>query len=287
MIWIKTYKVFGNLIGLVWHNIQQNTNIHMRTLLFLAVFLLFPTAATAQNTRIKDPNPVGWWAGFATFKLNSKWGIHTEYQWRREDYVQTWQQALHRVGVNYQWSPKVQLRLGYAWIETFNYGDYPINGMGKDFTEHRVFQMATLTDKPGRLDVSHRFMLEQRWIGRYTAPELTREDEYFFVNRLRYMFRMQCPFKGKTLEDKEFYAAAYDEIFIGFGKNVNENVFDQNRIGLLIGYRLNKKIRMEGGYFNQILQLPREITLPGGTNGRNIFQYNTGFILNVFLNLDL
>jgi hypothetical protein len=259
----------------------------MRTLLFLAAILLFSSAATAQNTRIKDPNQVGWWAGFATFKLNSKWGIHTEYQWRREDYVQTWQQALHRVGVNYQWSPKVQFRLGYAWIETFNYGDYPINGMGKDFTEHRIFQMATLTDKPGRLDVSHRFMLEQRWIGRYTAPELTREDEYFFVNRLRYMFRMQCPFKGKTLDDKEFYAAAYDEIFIGFGKNVNENVFDQNRIGLLIGYRFNKTIRMEGGYFNQILQLPREIILPGSANGRNVFQSNTGFIVNVFLNLDL
>jgi hypothetical protein len=159
--------------------------------------------------------------------------------------------------------------------------------MGKDFTEHRIFQMATLTDKPGRLDVSHRFMLEQRWIGRYTAPELTREDEYFFVNRLRYMFRMQCPFKGKTLDDKEFYAAAYDEIFIGFGKNVNENVFDQNRIGLLIGYRFNKTIRMEGGYFNQILQLPREIILPGSANGRNVFQSNTGFIVNVFLNLDL
>jgi hypothetical protein len=44
---------------------------------------------------------------------------------------------------------------------------------------------------------------------------------------------------------------------------------------------------MEGGYFNQILQLPREIILPGSANGRNVFQSNTGFIVNVFLNLDL
>jgi len=98
---------------------------------------------------------------------------------------------------------------------------------------------------------------------------------------------MQCPFRGKTLDDQEFYAAAYDEIFIGFGKNVNENVFDQNRIGLLIGYRFSKKIRVEGGYFNQILQLPREITLPDSPNGRNVFQYNSGFIVNTFINLDL
>ncbi len=260
--------------------------MRLRQLLLLTFLALFSFAATAQNTRIKDPNQVGWWAGFTTFKLSSKWGIHSEYQWRRENFVTDWQQGLLRVGLNYQLTPKVQLRAGYAWAETFSYGNYPINGLGKDFTEHRVFQMATLTDKLGRLDVSHRFMLEQRWIGRYTSPELTREDEYFFVNRLRYMFRMQCPLQGKTLDNKEFYAAAYDEIFIGFGKNVNENVFDQNRIGLLIGYRFNKKFRIEGGFFNQILQLPREITLPDSPNGRNVFQYNSGFIVNTFFNLD-
>ncbi len=255
----------------------------------LLLSLSFCAADTsAQNTRISDHNRVGWWAGFATFKLSPMWSLHSEYQWRRENFVTDWQQGLLRVGANYQIGPKLQLRAGYAWAETFAYGDYPINGLGRDFTEHRAFQMATLTDRPGgRLDVSHRFMLEQRWIGRYTQPEAAREDEYFFVNRLRYMFRAQCPLQGNTLEDKEFYAAAYDEVFVGFGKNVNENVFDQNRIGLLLGYRFGKKLRVEGGFFNQILQLPREVTLPGSTNGRNVFQHNTGFILNTFFNIDL
>jgi hypothetical protein len=27
---------------------------------------------------------------------------------------------------------------------------------------------------------------------------------------------------------------------MGFGKNVNENVFDQNRLAILLGYRFNK-----------------------------------------------
>jgi hypothetical protein len=254
---------------------------------FIILFFICGSAAvSAQNTRLNDPNRIGWWANFATFKLNSKWGVHTEYQWRRENYVSTWQQSLFRVGVNYQLNPKVQLRAGYAWIETFNYGDFPINGLGRDFTEHRTYLMATLVDKPSIIDVSHRFMLEQRWIGRYTSPSVTTEDEFFYVNRLRYMFRMQCPLQGNTIDDKEFYAAAYDEILIGFGENVNENVFDQNRIGVLIGYRLSKKWRIEGGFFNQILQLPREITVPGGTAGQNVFQSNTGFVINSFFNVD-
>ncbi|MBK8565660.1 MAG: DUF2490 domain-containing protein [Saprospiraceae bacterium] len=207
--------------------------------------VLLAIGANAQNTRINDDNQVGWWAFFSTLKLNDRWGIHAEYQWRRENFVADWQQSLLRVGLNYQASKCLQLRLGYAWIETFPYGDIPINALGRDFTEHRAFQMATLTDKLGRLDLSHRFMLEQRWIGRYTNPEKEREDDYFFVNRLRYMLRLQCPLQGPALEDKEFYAAAYNEVFVGFGKNVNENVFDQNRIGLLVGYRLNKEAQNE------------------------------------------
>ncbi|MBX2893155.1 MAG: DUF2490 domain-containing protein [Saprospiraceae bacterium] len=258
----------------------------VRTLLTTMLLAAFSASLFAQNTRLNDHNNIGWWATFGTFKFSEKWGLHAEYQWRRENFVTDWQQSLLRLGANHQVNPKIQLRLGYAWIETYPYGDYPINALGRDFTEHRIFQMLTLTDKPGRLDFTHRFMLEQRWIGRYTSPEVTREDEYFFVNRLRYMFRMQYPLKGNTLDDGEFYAAAYDEIFIGFGKNVNENVFDQNRIGLLLGYRFGPKLRIEGGYFNQILQLPREITLPGESNGRNVFQRNSGFIVNAYLNLN-
>ena len=77
-------------------------------------------------------------------------------------------------------------------------------------------------------------MLEQRFVGRYSSPTLNSEDEYLFLNRFRYMFRIQMPLKGKSIKDKIPYLSLYDELFIGFGPNVNENVFDQNRIGLLL-----------------------------------------------------
>jgi len=88
------------------------------------------------------------------------------------------------------------------------------------------------------------------------------------------------------LENQAIYTAVYDEVFIGFGKNVNENTFDQNRFGWVLGCEFNKKIRVELGLFNQILQLPREILLQGQSNPRNVFQYNTGFIVNTFLTID-
>jgi len=250
-------------------------------LCFVFIVVFAKNTLYAQNTRLINYNSIGWYNYFGTFKVSEKFGIHTEYQFRRNEFVTEWQQSLLRLGVNYQLNQKIQFRLGYAWIETFSYGEIPINGMGKDFTEQRIFQMATISDKVSIVDFSHRFMLEQRWVGRYSNANLTKEDEYPLSNRFRYMFRMQIPLKGKEMKDKTPYLAVYDEIFIGFGKNVNENIFDQNRIGVLFGYRFNKVVRIEVGYLNQILQLGREV------NNRNVFQQNNGIILNANFNIDL
>lgn len=234
----------------------------------------------AQNTRIVDKNQIGWYGFFGTFKVAEKYSIHSEYQWRRVNYISDKQQNLLRVGLNYQANPKVQLRLGYAWVETYPYGEYAINAQGKDFTEHRIFQMVTLNDKISKFELSHRFMLEQRFVGRYSQPGLTVEDEYVYMNRIRYMFRIQMPLIGTEMKNHTPYIAAYDEVLIGFGKNVNENIFDQNRLGLLLGYRFDNNFRIEAGYLNQTLQLGREI------NQSNVFQSNNGFIINTLVNLD-
>ncbi len=242
---------------------------------------MFSLISSAQSTRVTDKNSIGWFNNFTTIKFSSKWSGHLEYQWRRENLVKDWQQSLFRTGINYQVNSKLTLRLGYAWIETFPYGDIPLQAAGKRFPEHRAFQMATITDNINRVEMSHRFMLEQRWIGRYTNAVLSKPDDFLFLNRLRYMYRLQMAIGKKKIEDKTPYAAIFDEIFIGFGKNVNENVFDQNRLGILLGYRFNKKFRVEGGYLQQIIQLGREV------NNRNVFQYNNGIILNSYFNFDL
>jgi len=171
--------------------------------------------------------------------------------------------------------------MGYAQIETFPYGEQPINGLGREFTEHRLFQMLQLTNKEGLLDISHRFMLEQRFVGRYSSAAQVREDEFPMMHRIRYMIRLQAPLKGKVITNKIPYVAVYNELFIGFGTNVNANVFDQNRLGALLGYRFSDVVRLEVGYFNQILQFGRRL------DDLNIFQTNHGLIINAHFNFDL
>ena len=228
----------------------------------------------SQN-RITDKNNIGWFAANATLNVSERFGIHTEYQWRRDDYAENWQQGLLRVGVNYKLTPETLLRVGYAWAETHPYGDIPLNGFGKDFTEHRIFEMVQLGNKISNLSINHRLMLEQRWVGRYSSADLGSEDSFVYTNRIRYMLRLQIPVYNKL------YVAAYDEIFIGFGENVGENVFDQNRFGVLVGYPITKNVKLEGGYLNQIVQLGREV------DNKNVFQKNNGFIISALFNFDL
>lgn len=245
------------------------------------ILVLLSNALIAQNTRINNHNTIGWYNYFGTFKLDNKFSVHTENQFRRVNLASDKQQGLLRLGLNYQLKPKIQFRLGYAWIETYPYGEIPINGFGRDFTEHRIFQMASISDRISIVDFSHRFMLEQRWVGRYSNASLSSEDEFVLLNRFRYMFRVQIPLKGKSIENKTPYLALYDEVFIGFGENVTENIFDQNRLGIVLGYKFTNAFRIEAGYLNQIVQLGREV------DNRNVFQNNNGLIVNTLFNFDL
>lgn len=235
---------------------------------------------TAQTNRINTKNTIGWYNYFGTIRLSNPVSLHTEYQWRRSNLITDWQQSLLRVGINYQVSPTMLFRVGYAWVETFPYGEIPQNIYGKDVTEHRIFQMMQLAHKESRVTFSHRFMLEQRWLGKYSAPQLTREDGFVFLNRFRYMYKTQFSLMSPTRQSTSPYLALYDEILIGFGKNVSVNIFDQNRLGGILGYRITPMITIEAGYINQIIQYGRQI------NGQSVFQYNRGVIMNANFTFD-
>jgi len=242
----------------------------MKKVLLSALFLGGSLSVWAQG-RLSETNNIGWYNYFGTIRLTDKFSAHTEFQWRRDNLIQDRQQELTRVGINYQASSNVQLRAGYAYIETANYGLLPLNSLGRSFTEHRTYQMATVSQSVGTVQLSHRYMLEQRWIGRYSSPSEETEDVFPLTHRLRYMLRAQ-----KSFGPNAPYLAAYNEVMVQFGKNVGENVFDQNRLALLVGYTFSPKFRLEGGYLNQTLQFGREIL------GRNYFQTNHGLIVNSY-----
>jgi hypothetical protein len=244
----------------------------MKNILLIVLILL--SLQTFSQNRISDHNQIGWFATTITPSISKKLSLHIEYQWRREDFITNWQQSLFRTGVNYKVHPQVTLQAGYAWIKTYAYGEHTLAALPNTFPEHRAYEQVTVNSTIGKTTLQNRLRLEQRWVGRFTSVNSTKPDEWIYLNRFRYMSRLDVPVTPK------WYAAVYDEILIGFGKKVGENIFDQNRIALVAGYKFNPTFRAEAGFINQTVQLGREI------DNKNVFQYNNGFVISTYINVN-
>ncbi|GAB3712334.1 DUF2490 domain-containing protein [Spirosoma flavus] len=233
-----------------------------------------------QDGRLADYNAIGWYVYNGDHKLTQKWELHTEYQWRRINFIQSWQQSLARVGLTYNVSDKVKLAGGYTNLITYPFGNYPRADQGVPYPEHRIYEDVQFSEQYGRVKLSHRFRLEQRFLGELSEENPRNVASWDFANRARYQISGEIPLKGAQTDDGKLYLNFFDELFIGFGPNVAQNIFDQNRISAGIGYQIRSDFQIELNFLNQIYQQPDL------TNGKAVFEYNTGFRLNVNYNLD-
>lgn len=248
----------------------------MMKLYYCTALLLLSVFVQAQNDRVNDFNTTHWLQSFNTVRLNGKWSLHMEFQWRRSEGFSKGLQELYRTGINYKINDQVTVHAGYAFVQTHPYGDYPIASSGS-FPEHRAYEQLTIRHPVQKWLFTHRFRIEQRWLQRTVSGTTGPVKDWNYVNRFRYQFRTQYPLNVKG--NREWYAAAADELFIGAGRNLGTNIFDQNRLFILLGYKFSKRYSVEAGYFNQTLQQGRRI------NNQTIMQRNNGLVLSSFLSI--
>ncbi len=188
---------------------------------------------------------------FGTHSFSEQWSWHAEAQWRRNNWITDAQQLLLRTGVNYNITRNVMITAGYCFVKTYPYGDFPVK---VDFPENRIWQQLQLKQILGRLELTHRFRQEQRFIHLPVLKDtLYQPGVSVFQNRFRLLHRFSLPLNNTTISDNTIYLTAYDEVMISFGKNVGMNIFDQNRAYAALGYKVPKLGRVELGYMNQQL----------------------------------
>lgn len=199
-----------------------------------AVALAAPLAAQT------DDNAHAWFMYFGDHAFGkSRFGAHLEGQWRRADVGLAWQQLLLRPALNFQLNKRVMLTGGYAFVQTYRYGDFPVR---RSFPEHRTYEQAQIGHRARGVDFQHRLRLEQRHFQGQAAR---------YENRFRYMLRANVPLPGNN---KRYYLALYNEIFYNFGKDVAFNVFDQNRAYVALGRSMGRQTRLELGFMEQTVQ---------------------------------
>ena len=198
----------------------------------LTGMLLLPYIATAQSSDFGN-----WLIYIGSKKVNSKWNIHNEVQYRNYDAVGDLEQLLLRTGVGYNLSENNHnVLLGYGYILSQN---YVADAQEKsDVNEHRIFQQFTSKQKIGSMSLSHRYRFEQRFV------------EADFKMRLRYFLALKIPLIKSEAVPAKLYVSAYNEVFL----NTESSVFDRNRVYAGLGYQLHKNVRIEAGYMNQLFE---------------------------------
>ena len=199
--------------------------------IFLVVFIL-PKTAIAQ-----DSNLGNWLIYIGNKKLNEKWNIHNEVQYRNYDAIGDLEQLLLRTGLGYNLTENNNnILLGYGYILSENYINETNDKVAVE--EHRIFQQLTTKQKIGKVGLSHRYRFEQRFV----------EDD--FKMRFRYFLGIRIPLQYKEDQKNPLYLSAYNEIFL----NTETSIFDRNRVYGGLGYEFSKALRLELGYMNQFFE---------------------------------
>ncbi|QNH63191.1 DUF2490 domain-containing protein [Hymenobacter sediminicola] len=213
----------------------------------MSLLCLLPVVAGAQSAppaRIQDPNRNVWLAWFSDARLTKRWGLHTEFQLRRTHGLRDPQQYFYRVGANYHATDRLTLTPGYVYLLSLPYGDFPDASRTH---ERRFYLRADLEDELGRLQLTHRYIQDFRWL---LNPG---ETSYARQYRSRYRLQLQFPLTGPKIEAGTLYGLASDEIFISYGSNA-ARLFNQNRLYGGLGYQATEALSLEASYLHQTVQ---------------------------------
>jgi long-subunit fatty acid transport protein len=187
-----------------------------------------------------------WTSLITNYQINEKWSIGNELHFRMDNWVTEPEQFLIRPSVSYQIKPKLKASLGYTYVHTFPYGDFALPA---ERPEHNVWEQISLSQKIGKVGLTHRYRLEQRFQslldptqGKYSFQKIN------FAHRFRYRLTIKIPLY-KTL-----FLNAFDELWIGASNDFKEIAFDRNWFYAGLGWQATDYMSLQLGYLHQYVQ---------------------------------
>ena len=185
------------------------------------------------------PNTTGnWLMLFHQTRLNERWSIHAEAQYRSYEIAPNTEQLLLRGGVNYHINNTAFASIGYANVTNYAYDKELMPGV--QVSENRLWQQFLMRNTLGRISFEHRYRLEQRWLN---------GNQNVYLDRIRYLLRATIPINKSKMEAKTVFVSFYDEVFIHF----NDKPFDRNRLYGAVGYQFTPLFNIQLGYLAQTL----------------------------------
>jgi hypothetical protein len=220
----------------------------MKKVLGVTLLLLLSNTLKAQKTGDNQFNT--WLTYSGDHSVSERIDIHTLYSFRRNEFMENWQQSLLRVGMGVRLADKIKMQVGYDWLVTFPYGKQPISFRTN---EHRIWVHLNLKFQEKRFYFANRIRFENRAIEDIHAGDQNERivDGFNWKYRLRYKFAVDVPLNKNRMEENTLFLSVSDELFMNlFDKN---HYFNQNWFYAGLGWRFTEKIKLKIGYMNQFL----------------------------------
>ena len=219
--------------------------------LFIALAVattLAPRIASAQRQTYSNTN--AWFQISGDVALNERWAVLFDASNRRSGPIEQTMANFVRAGLAYEVNDNVRVAVGGNYSKSYPYGEIPA---AYPVPEWRIWEQVQLHHSIGKVDLTHRYRLEQRKRGLRSDPDVDDTDVWARSGRFRYQVKGTLPLRGESVEPGEPYLSASNEIFISYGENVQYNVFDQDRAQFIFGYRMNRNWRVETGFMEHVV----------------------------------
>ncbi|WP_281777712.1 DUF2490 domain-containing protein [Croceibacter atlanticus] len=174
--------------------------------------------------------------------LNEKLFLKNEFNFRRTNFFQDWEQIVLRPSVQYKLDNVFTAAVGYSYIQNYSYADFstPI-----DTRENNLWQQLFIKQTLKNFDISHRIRFEERF-----REQVSRVDNLSSISgtdysgRLRYRFIVTVP----LLKKQHISVVAYDEVFLNFEDGLQPKNLDQNWMFIGVRFRESAHITITSGY---------------------------------------
>lgn len=188
---------------------------------FLFFFIAAPETVFGQQKNVVNGNQQ-WLQYYNQTKLNDKWTLLFDGGYRWKDGFQENSQYIARAAIGYNINTDLRISSGLAHL-----GFYSSDKIHR--VEFRPYQEIIVNNKFNKIGLAHRYRIEERFFNPVTNGKIQPPNTFNF--RFRYSLMLSVPlFKlSKVNADKMVLINIGDEIFINAGKNVVNNIFDQNR----------------------------------------------------------
>lgn len=214
--------------------------ISRNTLLVLGFLCITTVDSVAQQRKTVYDNQL-WFQYFLNARVSEKWGVYFDGGYRTTQWNKS-NQYLLRLGATYHFNRNINAQAGLAYFVGYvRSGDKVLQN-----PEIRPWQRINAISSIGRCVITQRYRFEERFVHKFKGAELA--DGYNFNFRVSYHMALQVPLNKPKIEKGAFYLQATNELFVNFGGNIVNNVFDQDRVFGGFGYQVSKQFAVLTGY---------------------------------------